>query len=139
MPRFIKRTASWTSPYPIGPQNHYSAPPGSGCLPLRTCQAPACHGTPGSMPHQDSCPLGLLHFRPHWTPTPHRTALSMLHQDPHPSGPAGPQLHMGLPDPHSTGIPASHALKGPSSTGLMDSCSTRHPHGRPQQEGSKPA
>jgi hypothetical protein len=57
MAQSTKRTAGPPSPHPIGPQSHYSTPPGSP--PLGPCWAPALHGTAASPPHWAPAPQAL--------------------------------------------------------------------------------
>jgi hypothetical protein len=144
-----KRTVSPPSPHPIGPQSCCSAPPGS--RPLGPHQAPGLHGTAGSILCWDPCPSGRC-VPAHWG-----TTGSPPYRAPHPLGPLGPRstwdcqipalLYTCPTGPSSVGdhwimaLP-SHpplVLSRPRTAGLPDSHSTRPLHGRPPQEGSKPA
>jgi hypothetical protein len=87
-----KRIVSLPSPCSIGLWSHCSSMPGS--LTLRLCWAPApCH---------IHALLGSPPSGPRWAPAPIQIPAP---RDPCPSGLSGPQLCLGLLDPHSTGIP----------------------------------
>jgi hypothetical protein len=150
MPWSNKRTAGLPSPKPIGLQRCCSL----GCTrpwlhagsSITTTRIPTPQAMPSSNPMPDPCSARtpafwaapdpqpsriptprLLPLRHCWTPDLHGLTRSMLPWDPCPSVPAGSQLGMGQPEPHSTEIPAPWAEPGPSSTGFPDKCTTRLP------------